>query len=72
MGLYSKYVLPRLIDVSCRSKDATQLPEQVVLIAEGTVLEVGISFAVNLPHHSGHVVHRRNGPRFLGEAASAD
>jgi ubiquinone/menaquinone biosynthesis C-methylase UbiE len=57
MGLYSRYVLPRLIDACCRNTDVTRLREMVVPAAEGTVLEIGIGSALNLPHYSREVAH---------------
>ena len=57
MGLYSKYVLPRLIDAACRNKDVRELRKQVVPAAKGIVVEVGIGSALNLPYYSADVVH---------------
>jgi ubiquinone/menaquinone biosynthesis C-methylase UbiE len=57
MGLYSKYVLPRLIDCSCRNKDISKLRQLVLPAAKGTVLEVGIGSALNLPYYSLEVAH---------------
>lgn len=52
MGFYSRYVLPWLIDTACSNKDVAKLRGQVVLAAEGIVLEVGIGSALNLPYYS--------------------
>ena len=57
MGLYSKYVLPRLIDFACRNKDVSELRKQVLPAAKGIVVEVGIGSALNLPYYSPNVVH---------------
>jgi ubiquinone/menaquinone biosynthesis C-methylase UbiE len=57
MGFYSKHVLPRLIDASCRNKDVTKLRQLVLPAAKGTVLEVGIGSGLNLPHYPREVAH---------------
>jgi ubiquinone/menaquinone biosynthesis C-methylase UbiE len=57
MGLYAKYVLPRLIDAACRNKDVRELRKQVLPAAKGIVVEVGIGSALNLPCYSANVVH---------------
>jgi ubiquinone/menaquinone biosynthesis C-methylase UbiE len=57
MGLYSKYVLPRLIERSCRQEDVTKLRQLVLPAARGTVLEVGIGSGLNLPYYSREVTH---------------
>ena len=57
MGLYSKYVLPRLLDFACRNKDVTELRQLVLPEAKGIVVEVGIGSALNLPYYSSGVSH---------------
>jgi ubiquinone/menaquinone biosynthesis C-methylase UbiE len=57
MGLYSRYVLPRLIDASCRNKEVSELRKQVLPAAKGIVVEVGIGSALNLPYYSPAVTH---------------
>jgi ubiquinone/menaquinone biosynthesis C-methylase UbiE len=55
MGLYSKYVLPRLIDLAMRNEDAARLRSESVPLADGDVLEIGIGSGLNLPFYSSKV-----------------
>lgn len=59
MGFYSKYVLPRLIDLAMRNKDTTWLRSELVPGAQGDVLEVGIGSGLNLRFYSSEVHHVR-------------
>ncbi len=52
MGLYGKYVLPKLIEAACSQKPMTRLREQYVSSATGDVLEIGIGSGLNLAHYS--------------------
>lgn len=52
MGLYAKYVLPKLIDNLCAQPPMTELRSRYVPQAEGDVLEIGIGSGLNLPHYS--------------------
>lgn len=49
MGLYSRYVLPRLVDLACSSKPAMRQRRKVVPEARGRVLEIGLGSGLNLP-----------------------
>ena len=51
MGLYAKYVLPRMIDFCCGLPPMAELREQYVPKAKGKVLEIGIGTGHNLPHY---------------------
>jgi hypothetical protein len=57
MGLYSRYVLPRMLDFACRNKDVSELRKQVLPSARGIVVEVGIGSALNLPYYSPSIEH---------------
>jgi SAM-dependent methyltransferase len=48
MGLYSRYVLPWLIDTACSQPPLTELRRQFVPQARGRVLEIGIGSGLNL------------------------
>lgn len=57
MGLYAKYVLPRLIDLAMRNKDTTRLRVECLPQARGDVLEIGIGSGLNLRFYSPEVHH---------------
>jgi ubiquinone/menaquinone biosynthesis C-methylase UbiE len=55
MGVYAKYVLPRLLDLACGNKDATRLRAIWVPKARGEVLELGMGSGLNLAFYSDEV-----------------
>lgn len=52
MGLYSKYVVPRLITCACGTKPILRQRQKVVPHAHGVVLEIGLGAGQNLPHYN--------------------
>lgn len=51
MGLYERYVLPRVIDLACSAKPNMKQREKIVPLAEGEVLEIGMGSGLNLPFY---------------------
>ena len=52
MGLYARYVLPRLIDAACGREPMAELRAKWVPRAAGRVLEIGFGTGLNLPHYA--------------------
>ena len=58
MGIYQKYLLPRIVHFTCGLKPPMKQREKIVPLAEGRVLEIGIGSGLNLPFYTpGKVKH---------------
>ena len=51
MGVYQRFVLPRLINAAMRNRRLVPLRERQVADAQGRVLEIGIGSGLNLPFY---------------------
>lgn len=51
MGLYSKYVLPKCLDMACGVGPVEKQRAKIVPQARGQVVEIGIGSGLNLPHY---------------------
>jgi len=58
MGIYQKYVVPKLVHFTCGLKPTMKQREKVVPLAEGRVLEIGIGSGLNIPfYNAGRIEH---------------
>ena len=55
MNLYQRYVIPRLIDLAMRNREVARYRSQLVPLAHGTVIEIGVGSGLNLPFYGGGV-----------------
>ncbi len=58
MGLYQRYLLPRLVQCACGSPVIDRQRQKVVPQARGEVLEIGFGSGLNLPHYRREQISR--------------
>ncbi|PKH68292.1 SAM-dependent methyltransferase [Flavobacterium sp. ALD4] len=51
MGIYTKYILPSLINIACGLSSFAKQRKKIIPIATGNVLEIGIGTGLNLPFY---------------------
>ena len=54
--IYSKYILPRLLDLMCSLDGFSKKRQQIFPKAKGKILEVGIGSGLNLEHYNHSIV----------------
>ena len=55
MGIYDKYVLPKILNMVMQTPDLTKLRTALIPMAKGRVLEIGIGSGLNLPFYDKQV-----------------
>jgi ubiquinone/menaquinone biosynthesis C-methylase UbiE len=58
MNLYDRFILPRLVHVTCRRNPNMRQRAKVVPSASGEVLEIGFGSGLNLPFYDSALVQR--------------
>lgn len=52
MGLYNKYLLPKVVNWACKQKPTRKQREKIIPLANGQILEIGIGSGLNLPFYN--------------------
>jgi ubiquinone/menaquinone biosynthesis C-methylase UbiE len=55
MSFYQTWILPRVIDLTMRNKEATRFRARLVPEAKGVTLEIGVGSGLNLPFYGSRV-----------------
>ena len=58
MSLYSKYILPKVLDFCCATKPIRKQREKVVPLCKGIVLEIGSGSGLNFPYYKTNKVKK--------------
>lgn len=66
MGFYENRILPRFLDMACGTAPINKQREQVVPMAAGRVLEVGMGSGLNIPFYDPGRVEMVWGPEAAG------
>ncbi|MBC6402136.1 MAG: methyltransferase domain-containing protein [Hyphomonadaceae bacterium] len=56
MSFYSRHILPRCLDMACRTKPIRKQREKVIPQAQGRVVEIGMGSCANLPFYDVNTV----------------
>jgi ubiquinone/menaquinone biosynthesis C-methylase UbiE len=52
MGIYARWILPRLIDRAMQTPEVTPYRETLIPLASGCVLEIGVGSGLNFPFYT--------------------